>query len=106
MILLDTNVVLEALRPTPNARVIEWIDAQLVETLFLSAITAAKLRLGVALMPAGKRKAGLLETLKTRVLPLFVGRVLPLAANRLVVATRDVNAFEAAGLTVINPWPA
>ena len=77
MILLDTCVVSEPLRSGPDTRVIEWIDAQPLETLFLSAITVAELRAGVALLPAGKRRAGLLESLETRVLPLFAGRVLP-----------------------------
>ena len=77
MILLDTNVVSEPLRPVPDARVVEWIDAQPLETLFLSAITVAELRAGAALMPAGKRRTGLQESLETRVLPLFAGRVLP-----------------------------
>jgi len=77
MILLDTNVVSEPLRHTPETRVVEWIDAQPLETLFLSAITVAELRAGVALLPAGKRRAGLQENLEKRVLPLFAGRVLP-----------------------------
>ena len=77
MILLDTNVVSEPLRPAPDHRVVAWIDAQALETLFLSAITVAELRAGVALLPAGKRRAGLQESLETRVLPLFAGRVLP-----------------------------
>ena len=77
MILLDTNVVSEPLRLGPNLRVIAWIDAQPLETLFLSAITVAELRAGVALLPAGKRRAGLQESLETRMLPLFAGRVLP-----------------------------
>ena len=75
MILLDTNVVSEPLRPAPEARVIEWIDAQPLETLFLSAITVAELRAGVALLPAGKRRSGLSQNLEKRVLPLFSGRV-------------------------------
>ena len=77
MILLGTNVVPEPLRPAPNTRVIEWIDAQPLETLFLSAITVAELRAGVALLPAGKRRTGLRQNLEKRVLPLFAGRVLP-----------------------------
>ena len=77
MILLDTNVVSEPLRPAPNERVVAWIDAQALETLFLSAITVAELRAGVALLPAGKRRAGLQDSLETQVLPLFAGRVLP-----------------------------
>ena len=77
MILLDTDVMSEPLRRAPEPRVIAWIDAQPMETLFLSAITVAELRAGVALLPAGKRRAGLQENLEKRVLPLFAGRVLP-----------------------------
>lgn len=77
MILLDTNVISEPLRPSPQARVAEWIDAQPLETLYLSTMTVAELRAGVALMPAGKRRAALHECLEERVLPMFAGRVLP-----------------------------
>jgi len=77
MILLDTHVMSEPLRHAPDPRVVEWIDAQALETLFLSAITVAELRSGVALLPAGKRRSSLQESLEKRVLPLFTGRVLP-----------------------------
>lgn len=77
MILLDTLVVSEPLRQAPEARVVEWIDAQPMETLFLSSVTVAELRAAVALLPAGKRRTGLLDSLEKRVLPLFAGRVLP-----------------------------
>lgn len=77
MILLDTKVIAEPLRRKPDHRVIEWIDAQALETLYLSAITVAELRSGIALLPAGKRRTGLRENLEKRVLPLFAGRVLP-----------------------------
>ena len=76
MILLDTNVVSEPLRHAPEQRVIAWLDVQPMETLFLSAITVAELRAGVALLPSGKRRTGLQENLEKRVLPLFAGRVL------------------------------
>src|SRR6218665_3360588 len=77
MILLDTNVISEPLRPSPEARVSDWIDAQPLETLYLSAMTVAELRAGVALMPTGKRRTALHEHLQKRVLPMFAGRVLP-----------------------------
>lgn len=77
MILLDTNVVSEPLRRQPETRVVEWIDAQPLETLYLSAITVAELRACVALLPPGRRRTGLHENLEERVLPLFAGRVLP-----------------------------
>ena len=53
MILLDTNVISEPLRPAGDAAVLAWIDEQIVETLYLSAISLAQLRLGMATLPAG-----------------------------------------------------
>ena len=76
MILVDTNAISEPLRKAPEPRVIDWIDAQPIETLYLSAITVAELRFGVAALPAGKRRDALHENLETRVLSLFAGRVL------------------------------
>lgn len=77
MILLDTNVISEPLRRDPEPRVIEWIDTQPLETLYLSTITVAALRAGIALLAPGKRRGGLQENLEKRILPLFLGRVLP-----------------------------
>lgn len=77
MILLETNVVSEPMRPAPEVRVVNWIDAQPLETLFLSAITVAELRAGVALLPRGRRRTSLHEALERRLLPLFAGRVVP-----------------------------
>ncbi|KVL40044.1 plasmid stability protein StbB [Burkholderia territorii] len=137
MILVDTNVISEPLRREPSGAVIEWLDAQIVETLFLSAISLAEMRFGVAALSAGRGRDWLDQSIEQRVLPLFRGRILPFddaaskayaslrakaraaghalapadgfiaataAANGLVVATRDVAPFEAAGLRVIDPW--
>ena len=137
MILVDTNVISEPLRREPSAAVIEWLDAQNVETLFLAAISLAEMRFGVAALPEGKRRDWLHQSIEQRVVPLFHGRILPFddaaskayaslrakaratgnamasadgfiaataAANGLIVATRDVAPFEAAGLRVIDPW--
>ena len=76
MILVDTDLISEPLRKVPEARAIDWIDAQPMETLYLSAITVAELRFGVASLPAGKRRDTLHDNVETRVLPLFAGRVL------------------------------
>jgi predicted nucleic acid-binding protein len=77
VILLDTNVISEPQRREPDARVLDWMDAQALETLYLSAITVAELRAGIALMPTGKRRDGLHENLEKRLLPMFANRVLP-----------------------------
>ena len=76
MILLDTNVISEPQRQAPDARVLAWLDAQALETLYLSAITVAELRGGIALMPVGKRRDKLHENLEKRLLPMFANRVL------------------------------
>ena len=76
MILVDTKVVSEPLRKTPEPRVAEWLDAQALETLYLSAITVAELRFGVRSLPPGRRRDRLHEDLEERVLPMFAGRVL------------------------------
>ncbi|MFS2151960.1 type II toxin-antitoxin system VapC family toxin [Rhizobium sp. Rhizsp42] len=137
MILLDTNVISEPWKPVPDHAVVDWLDAQAVETLFLSAVTIAELRFGISALPLGKRQAILHDRLEGEVLPLFAGRILSFdlaasqsyvqlmararlsgkaiakadgyiaataAANGFGVATRDTSPFEAAGLSVINPW--
>jgi predicted nucleic acid-binding protein len=93
MILLDTNVISEPQRREPNARVLEWIDAQALETLYLSAITVAELL-------AKSRAAGLAVETADAFIAAFA------LANGFAVATSDTRPFEAAGLDVINPWEA
>ncbi|ABB11010.1 type II toxin-antitoxin system VapC family toxin [Burkholderia lata] len=77
MILVDTNVMSEPLRREPSAAVIEWLDAQNVETLFLAAISLGEMRFGVAAMPEGRRRDWLHQSIEQRVVPLFRGRILP-----------------------------
>lgn len=56
MIILDTNVVSEAMKPAPNAAVRDWLNAQAIETLYLSSVTMAELLFGIAALPKGKRQ--------------------------------------------------
>ncbi|MCV9997958.1 type II toxin-antitoxin system VapC family toxin [Pararhizobium sp. YC-54] len=87
MILLDTNVISEPLRPAGDPIVLAWLDQQAIETLFLSAISLAELRYGVAALPDGRRKEGLRTALENRVVTLFGSRVLAFDA-----ATADFYA--------------
>ena len=79
MIVLDTNVVSEVMKPEPHSAVRSWLNDQVVETLYLSSVTVAELLFGVAVLPAGRRKDALAQTLDgligtfgTRVLPFDV----------------------------------
>lgn len=76
MIILDTNVISESLRPASNGAVLNWLDQQDIETLYLTAITVAELRFGIAALPLGKRKRNLDNDFEDRILSLFVGRIL------------------------------
>jgi len=75
MIVLDTNVVSEAMRPEPNPAVRAWLNEQVAETLYLSSVTLAELLFGIGALPDGKRKKGLGEALDG-LLKLFGDRVL------------------------------
>jgi predicted nucleic acid-binding protein len=81
MLILDTNVVSEPLKPAPHPAVLDWLNAQEPQTLFITAINVAELLAGVEAMPAGKRRDALAQALTTQVLPLFDGRVLPFDAR-------------------------
>jgi toxin FitB len=76
MILLDTNVISEPLKASGDPKIVTWINAQNIETLYLSTIGLAELRFGIAVLPEGKRKDVLHSSLEQRVLPLFEGRIL------------------------------
>ncbi len=100
MILLDTNVISEPLRAAPEPRVVAWLDAQPVETLFLSVVTVAELRLGVARLPHGRRRNGLIDQLERQVLPVFAGRVLNLDLPATQRYAEAMAKAQAAGLGV------
>jgi predicted nucleic acid-binding protein len=76
VIILDTNLVSEPMRRAPDQCVLNWIDAQTLNTLYLTAISTAELRAGVALLPSGKRRDSLHYDLENTVLPHFTDRIL------------------------------
>jgi predicted nucleic acid-binding protein len=81
MIILDTNVISEPLKPAGEPSVLSWLDQQSVETLFLTTISLAELRYGVAALPEGRRKDGLNAALEHRVIALFESRILAFDAT-------------------------
>ena len=77
MILLDTNVLSELMRPTPNKQVVSWIDKQSEWDLWTSSITLAEIFLGISLLDDGKKKAILFELAQQMFDEDFKGRCLP-----------------------------
>ncbi|WP_228894779.1 type II toxin-antitoxin system VapC family toxin [Pseudoduganella aquatica] len=136
MIILDTNVISEAMKAAPHPAVQAWLNNQAAETLYLSSVTLAELLFGIHSLPAGKRQDLLTRALDA-LLGLFKGRILPFDTDaarhyaelavaakaaghgfpmpdsyiaaiadsrKFIVASRDTAPYEAAGLTVVNPW--
>jgi predicted nucleic acid-binding protein len=128
MIILDTHVISEPLRPHPDPGVVRWLDAQPYESLYLTSINLAELMAGVEQLPAGKRRHDLELAFARQVLPLFAGRVLtfderaahefarihartramgrPISFADGAIATRNVDDFSETGVPLINPWEA
>jgi toxin FitB len=77
MILLDTNVVSEPMRQHPDRRVQDWLDAQAIETLYLSTISLSELLLGIENLPVGKRRRVLAAALGEQIVRLFGDRIIP-----------------------------
>jgi predicted nucleic acid-binding protein len=80
MIVLDTNVVSEAMKPEPHPAVRDWLNEQAVQTLYLSSVTLAELLFGIAALAQGRRKDRLTLALDG-LLGLFKDRVLPFDAD-------------------------
>ena len=132
--LLDTNVLSELRRKTPDAAVLEWFTRRPASTLYLSVLTIGELRKGIEGVPDAKRRMALTDWLETDLPALFAGRILPVdtqvadrwgrllsAAGRplpaidsllaasaaqhgLSMVTRNSRDFADLGLDVINPW--
>lgn len=97
MILLDTNVLSELIRPKPDERVREWLDSLDAATVRTTAITAAELQYGVARMPAGKHKERLSEAIRGLMEEDLGGRIEPFDANAATHYATLVGERERAG---------
>jgi predicted nucleic acid-binding protein len=77
MILLDTNVLSELMRSTPNENVVSWIGGIATKDLYITSITQAEILYGLGIMDAGARKRGLLVVAQGLFAEDFAGRILP-----------------------------
>lgn len=97
MIVLDTNVLSELMRATPDPRVPHWIARHVRATNFVSAVTAAELYYGVALLPEGKRRAGLKNAVDAMLKIDFSDRVLPFDGAAAPIYAEIVDPWNGVG---------
>lgn len=99
MIVLDTNVVSELMRPSPHPEVLAWLDDQLTSTLFVTAITEAEILTGIALLPDGRRRRALTAAAERAFGVLFDERILSFDSE----AARAYAAIAASRRVLGNP---
>ena len=77
MILLDTNVISELMKVSPDLQVLNWLDNNTANGLFISAICQAEIAVGIALLPTGKRQEALALAAAAMFAEDFAGACLP-----------------------------
>jgi predicted nucleic acid-binding protein len=132
--LIDTNVLSELRRKTPNTNVVKWVNSRPATSLYLSVLTLGELRKGIDSLADAKRRLKLVDWLETELPLFFTGRILaidqgvadrwgrlmavagrPLPAidsllgataahHGLTMVTRNSKDFDNLGLEVLNPW--
>jgi toxin FitB len=97
LILLDTNVISEPMKPSGHPDVRAWLDDQVADTLYTSAINLAELLDGIERLPAGRRRDGLLEELTALLQTVFGDRILAFDQQAASVFPRLHARARAAG---------
>jgi predicted nucleic acid-binding protein len=97
VIILDTNVISEPLKPSPDPAVIRWLDRQSPATLYVTTISQAELLAGVSALPAGRRRTELRKVIDKELGFLFADRVLSFGERSAEAYAQVVPAANAAG---------
>jgi len=97
VIVIDTNVLSEALNPLPSPVVLAWLATQEPAAAFTTAITQAEIMYGIEILPAGKRRVRLLAAVEKMFAAEFEGRILPFDQDAAGAFAKIVAARDAAG---------
>ena len=97
MIVLDTNVLSETLKPVPDVRVMAWLGAQPRAALFTTTVTRAEILYGLHLLPDGSRKGALSTAVDAIFVEDFAGRLLAFDSDAADAYARIAGARKSAG---------
>ena len=103
MIVLDTNVVSELMRRSPDPAVETWAARYALEDLFFSAVGEAELRYGAAIMPAGRRRETLVSDIESMLRASFENRILPFDSAAARAYAEIAAARRAIGRPISQP---
>ena len=88
------------LKPVPAQAVLNWLDRQAPETLYLTAVSLAELLAGIEVLPQGRRRLELEQAVTRQILPLFEGRILSFDAKAAEVFGKARAGARAVGNTI------
>jgi predicted nucleic acid-binding protein len=94
MIILDTNVVSELMRPAPEENVVSWVDRYSADDVFITAVTAAELQYGVARLPDSHRKTVLTTKVAELLTEDFQDQILPFGGDEAAYYAKIAAARE------------
>lgn len=97
MIVLDTNVLSEVMKPVPEPRVLEWVDSLAVRQAAVTAVTVAEILYGIGRMPDGTRRRKLMSAAEAIIDEDFHGRILVFDADAAVEYAALVSEREVSG---------
>ena len=100
MIVLDTNVLSALMRTNPERVVVEWLDRQPADSVWLTSITVFEARFGLALLPKGRRRSGLERALDRVLTEDLSNRVLALDEMAAMTAAQLAADRQRSGRTV------
>jgi predicted nucleic acid-binding protein len=100
VIVLDTNVLSALMRSSPDAVVVEWLDRQPADSVWLTSITVFEARFGLALLPKGRRRSGLERAFDRVLMEDLSSRVLTLDEMAAVTAAQIAADRQRAGRIV------
>ena len=100
MIVLDTNVLSALMRVEPDAAVVDWLDRQPADSVWLSSITVFETRFGVALLPKGRRRAALQQAFERVLAEDLANRVLDFDSMAAATAAHLAADRQRAGRSV------
>jgi predicted nucleic acid-binding protein len=103
VIVLDTNVVSELMRPAPAARVLEWLLGRPALEIHTTVITQAEILFGILLLPAGRRRTALQRSADEMFSQDFADRVLEFGADEAPVYARIASERRRAGRPISHP---
>jgi toxin FitB len=100
MIVIDTNVLSALMREVPERPVVEWLDRQAAESIWITSITLLEARLGLALLPKGRRRKALESAFDNLLVEDLEGRVLDFDQPAAEAAAQLAAGRQRAGHTI------